>query len=284
MIKDVNIAHNKNYTIEFQPPLPTVVPKDLTFRGSTTELDKWEKSKSVPWQRSIKPKIAQGDSTINELGDIGFEISMRKKITKRFEFNFDGVLTLNKDDPNNHWKLDLTLRTGVRPLGNAIYFRPISFSLEENATQALKFHEISASAFTSIAIHPFSGIQPIFVTAGLNEALRLNIDGEDFDDPRFHLQAQWGMVGLVGKGSSFFIDFQYWRRIDNLGDPRIDPTQDKERRFVQLEFTLPIAEGRNLTIKYAEGKVPPTFIDDTSVHLGLQFFFGGYRIVPPGSE
>ncbi len=157
-------------------------------------------------------------------------------------------------------------------------------SLQDNATQALKFHDISGSAFLSVFLHPFNGIQPIFVTGGLDYSRRLHIDGDDFDDPRFSLQAQWGMIGLLGKGSGFFIDFRYWRRIDSLGDPTIDPNQEKERHYVQLEFVLPIVAGKNLTVKYADGEVAPTFAKDTSVHLGLEFFFGGQRIALPGKE
>ena len=152
-------------------------------------------------------------------------------------------------------------------------------SLQENATQALKLHDISFSAYTSFFLHPVKGMQPIFMTAGLEEAQRLNVDGKDFDDPRVHLQIQWGMVGLVGKGSNFFIEWQFWRRLENLGDPRIDPLQKKERQYVQLEFILPVAENKNLTVKYADGEVAPTYATDTSVHLGLEFLFGEQRFL-----
>jgi len=34
----------------------------------------------------------------------------------------------------------------------------------------------------------------------------------------------------------------------------------------------------NLAIKYADGEFPPTFANDTSLQIGLEFLFGGKRL------
>lgn len=283
LLYDVDITYKEKYSIQFRKPLPLVAPKDLVFRGNQEALEKWEKNKSVAWETSIKPQISQGDSTGNDLGDLGFELSLSRKLPKKFEFNFDASVTLDENDPNNHWKLNLYWRPVDLLLHESarIGLRPLTLSLQENATQALTLHDLSIRAFTSIFVRPFVGIQPIFLTAGLDEAVRIARDGEDFDDPRVHLQIQWEMVGLVGRGSGFFIDWQYWHRLDNFGDPKIDPSEKKERKYIELEFVIPIIEGKNLTVKYADGEVAPTFTNDKSIHIGLEILFGGQRILGP---
>jgi len=283
LLYDVDITYKEKYSIEFRKPLPLVAPKDLVFIEDQKTLEKWEKNKSVAWETSIKPKISQGDSTIKDLGDLGFELSLSRKLPKKFEFNFDASVTLNENDPNNHWKLNLYWRPVDLWLHESarIGLRPLTLSLQENATQALTLHDLSIRAFTSIFVRPFVGIQPIFLTAGLDEAVRIARDGEDFDDPRVHLQIQWEMVGLVGRGSGFFIDWQYWHRLDNFGNPKIDPSVKKERKYIQLEFVLPIMEAKNLTVKYADGDVAPTFTNDKSIQIGLEILFGGQRILGP---
>jgi len=83
---NVDITHKKKYTIGFREPLPAVQPKLLVFmEGQGT--DEFEKGKPIPWETSIKPKISQGDSTIRELGDLGFELSLERKLFKKFEFS-----------------------------------------------------------------------------------------------------------------------------------------------------------------------------------------------------
>lgn len=281
MFVDVDITHKKEYTIGFRAPLPTVETKDLVFLDKEGA-DKWEKGQAKPWQRSIKPKIAQGDSTIREWGDLGVELLLSKELSKGFRFSFDASLTANKDDPNNHWKLDFYWQTGIWSPSNRLAIRPLTVIFEEQTTQGLTLHDLSVRAFTSISVHPFNGIQPVFLTAGWDHSKRVPRHGRYSDDPRMHLQAQWGFVGLVGKGSSFFIDYHYWRRVDDIKNfDKIDPTQERKREYVRLEFTLPIAEGKNLTVRYADGKVAPTFTRDTSVHVGLEFLFGGYRVLMP---
>lgn len=281
----VDISHKDKYVIKFKDVEANIERINFIEREGQKSFENFEGGKLFqPWQKSIKPKIAQGDSTINELGDIGLDLAFSRKLGKKLEFNFDGSFTLNKDDPTNHWNLNLIWRTPLLLPIRQFGIRPLSLSLQENATQALRFHDLSVSATTTFVFWPFKGIQPIFATVGLDEALRINFDGEEFDDPRLNVQVQWGMVGLLGKGSSFFINWQLWRRFDNLGDPRIDPNQKKERQYIQLEFVLPIVDDKNLTVKYADGEFAPTFAEDTSVQLGLEFFFGGKRILLPGKE
>lgn len=281
IIKGVDITHKGKYTIQFRPPLPAVMPKDLVFvEGEGT--DKWEEGKGTPWERTVKPKIAQGDSTINELGDLGFELILRRELPEKFQFDFKASVTANKNDPTNHWKLHLLWRTDVWMDSSARFgLRPVTLGLGYDATQALTLHDLSIRAFTSVFIRPFDGIQPLFLTAGLDEAIRIARDGADYDDPRVHLQVQWGFVGLVGRGSEFLIDWEYWRRLDDLGNPKIDPTQDRERQYIELEFKLPIADNKNLTVRYADGNAAPIFTRNTSVHIGLEFLFGGYRVLMP---
>jgi hypothetical protein len=281
-LSGVNITHKKKYSIEFRSPLPTVEPMELVFSETESVLKKWENGKAMEWQSSITPKIAQGDSAISELGDMGFNFVLSRQLPGKFEFNFDGSLTLNKDDPTNHWNLKLFWRPVDLLLDNSgrIGFRP-SISLEENANQALRFHEISIRAFASFFLHPFNGIQPVFITAGIDEVFRLNLDGEDSDDPRIQVQVQWGMVGLLGKGSSFFISWRFWHRLRNFGDVRINPSEREEPQYIQLEFVLPIMDGKNLSIKYAEGEFAPTFVSNRSIQLGLEFLFGNKPILLP---
>ncbi len=293
----VDITYKKEYIIQFKDFKANIQSNTFSLRTGQKGFDEFEKGKSVSWRTSIKPKISQGDSTINDLGDLGFELSLSRKLPRKFEFNFDASVTSNENDPNNHWKLsldwrpvDLWLLYSVTSKGESnsfrnksarIVLRPLTLSLQENATQGLTLHDLSIRAFTSISVRLFSGIQPIFLTAGLDEAVRIARDGEDFDDPRVHLQIQWGMVGLVGNGSDFFINWQYWHRLDNFGDPKIDPSQKKERKYIELEFVLPIVEGKNLTVKYADGEVAPTFTNDKTIHIGLEILFGGQRILGP---
>lgn len=281
MFVDVDITHKKEYTVGFRAPLPGVAAKDLLFLHKE-EAEKWEKRKARPWQRSIIPKIAQGDSTIREWGDLGIELFLSKELPKSFRLSLDASLTANKDDPNNHWKLDFYWQTGLWFPSNRLVLRPLTVILEEQATQGLTLHDLSVRAFTSISVHPFDGIQPIFMTAGWDHSKRIPKHGKDYDDPRVHLQAQWGFVGLVGRGSSFFIDYQYWRRVEDISNfDQIDPSQKRKREYIELEFTLPIAENKNITVRYADGDIAPTFTKDTSVHIGLEFLFGEYRVLVP---
>jgi len=279
----VDITHRKEYVIQFRDFEADIDAGTFRLLEDQLSFQEFEKDKPIAWKRSIKPKISQGDSTINDLGDLGFELSLSRKLPKEFEFNFDASVTFNDNDPNNHWKLNLYWRPVDLWLHESarIGLRPLTLSLQENATQALTLHDLSIGAFTSIFVYLFDGIQPIFLTVGLDEAVRIARDGEDFDDPRVHLQIQWGMIGLVGKGSGFSIDWQYWHRLDNLGDPKIDPSEKKERKYIELEFVLPIIEGKNLTVKYADGEVAPTFTNDKSIHIGLEILFGGQRILGP---
>lgn len=277
---DVDIKYRKEYTVGFRKPLPAVEQKDLNFReGEGT--DEFEEGKSIAWEKSIKPKISQGDNTVNDLGDFGFELSLGRKLPQKFEFNFDASVTSNKNDPNNHWKLNLYWRYDLWQPSPRFVIRPLTLSLQEDSNQALTLHDLSIRGFASISVHLFNGIQPIFLTAGLDEAVRIARNGEDFDDPRIHLQVQWGMIGLVGRGSGFFINWQYWRRLDNFGNPKIDPSEEKERKYIELEFVLPIVESKNLTVKYADGNVAPTFMKDTSIHIGWEILFSGQRIPGP---
>ena len=89
------------------------------------------------------------------------------------------------------------------------------------------------------------------------------------------------MVGLLGGGSEFLVEWHYWRRLKNLGDPKIDPSLDKERKYIELEFSLPIMDNKNLKVNYARGHVAPIFTKDTSINIGLEILFGEYRILAP---
>jgi len=283
---DVGITSKKEYTIEFREPLPSVPRKALIFNleGYSKDLiDKFERGKSENWKKSIEPKILQSDSTTDSFADIGFDLALSRKLPAKFEFNFDASITINRNDPNNHWKLNFYWRPIDLWLEKThhIGLRPLSLTLQEEATQALKFHDLSVRVFTSVFVRPLNGIQPLFLTAGFDEALQISRDDKDYDDPRFNIQAQWGMVGLVGRGSSFTIDWQYWRRFEKIGDPKFDPAGKKERKYVELEFVLPILENKNLTVKYADGDVSPTFEKTTTVQLGLEILFGGERIFGP---
>jgi hypothetical protein len=277
----VDITYEKGYVIKFRDFEANIDTNSFVLLAGQITFKEFEKGKSKPWEKSIKPKIAQGDSTIREWGDLGLELSLSKELPKRFKFSFDASLTANKNDPNNHWKLNFYWQFDVYQYWR-FGIRPFTLTLEEQATQGLTLHDLSVRAFTSLSVHPFNGIQPVYLTAGWDQSKRIRKNGRYSDDPRVHLQAQWGFVGLVGRGSSFFIDYQYWRRVEDIKNfDEIDPSQERKREYVELEFTLPITEGKNLTVRYADGKVAPTFTKDTSVHIGLEFLFGGYRVLMP---
>ncbi len=271
----VDVTCERTYTIHFRDLEGEVEFRQLEGQVSCAE---FESRKPKPWKRSIKPKIAQGDSTTSDLGDLGVEFELAKELPGRFEFSFDGSATANASDPNNHWKLAVYWRPRVILLGPRFGFRP-TLALTENTTQDLSLHDASGSALLSLFVHPFDGIQPIFATVGLDAAFKLNRDGRDFDDPRLHLELQWGMVGLVGKGSRFLIDWHFWRTLEDLGDPRLDPDQSLSRSYVSLSLSLPLTEDKSFSIRYADGDIPPTFADARSVHVGLEVFFGGQKLL-----
>ena len=277
----VDITYKKQYIIQFDDFKADIQSSNFTWRNGQKSFDEFEQGKAGPWQTSFKPKIAQGDSTIRELGDLGFELFLSKELPKKFKFRFTASVTANKNDPSNDWTLDFSWRHEVWQPLPIVSLRPLRVSITEEANQGLTLHDLSVSAFTSISVQPFDGIEPVWLTAGLGPATRVARDSKDYDDPRFHLQMQWGMVGLVGRGAEFLIDWEYWRRLDDFGDPKIDPSLDKERQYIELQFSLPILDNKNLTVKYANGHVPPTFARNTSVHIGLEFLFGGYRALVP---
>lgn len=275
----VDISFKKEYVIKFKDDKAKIDIEVNIERSSFIEsedqksFEEFEGAKILqPWQVSVVPKIVQGDSTINELGDIGLDWFFSRKIAKWFEYSFEGSFTLNKDDPANHSKLNLTwhspLLLPVRKFG----IRPLSLSVQNNATQASRFTDVSFSAATTIVMWPLEGSQPISVTLGLDKALRLDLDGKNYDDPRLNVQAHWSLIGFLGKGSEFFAKWQLWHRFDNLGNPRINPDERINRQYFEFKFVLPVMYGKNLIIKYADGAFAPTFVKKTSVQIGMEFF------------
>ena len=80
ILRNVDITHRKKYAIEFKAPLPLVDSKSLEFRAGEGS-DDWEKHKSAAWTRSVKPKISQGESSVNDLGDLGIDLSLNRKLS-----------------------------------------------------------------------------------------------------------------------------------------------------------------------------------------------------------
>ncbi len=269
----------------------------LTFRDSERrfdasdfdELEEGQRSyeefeqggKRLFWQRSFKPKIIQSDSTAGDIADLGFDLMVRHELPQRFELSFDASVTSNKEDPINHLRLNLYWRPAIWMPSPRVGLRPLTLCVQEDANQTLEFHDLSGRAFTTLFVHPFNGIQPIFMTAGIDEALRISRDGDDFDEPRAHFQVQWGMVGLVGADSKFFIDWRYLRVLDDLGDPKLDPTICKERSYVEIGLVMPLYGDKNLTVTYADGDIAPMYTRNTSIQLGLEILFGGERVLGP---
>ncbi len=274
----VDITYEKQYILTFRDFAKRFGESDFQMREGLPSSEDFEKGKGLAWQRSISPKIVQSDSTDGGLADLGFDLSLMYELPKRFEFDFEASVTSNKHDPTNHFRLNIYWRPGIWMPSRRVGIRPITLSLQEDASQTLKFHDLSARVFTTLFVHPFDGIQPIFMTAGIDEALRLSRDGEDYDEPRLHFQVQWGMVGLAGTGSRFFIDWRYLRVLDDIGDPRIDPNVDKERSYVEIGLVMPLYDDKNLTVSYADGDIAPMFTRNTSVEIGLEILFGGKQV------
>jgi len=254
----------------------TALPKD-----QRQGIENFEKTKEEMWKSSVTPKIIQSDSTAGILGDLGLDVSISRRIVSSFEFSLAASLTAKKDNPNNKASASLVWRTPILHATNHVAGIRANISIQDDATQSLVFHDLSVRLFASVYLRPFEGIQPIFFTAGLDEASRIRTESgsPNYDDPRIHAQVQWGFIGLLGKGSAFHIDWTYWERLGNLGKPNIDPTEPKKRTFVALEFEYPIATDKNVTVKYADGSVAPTFSKSTSVQLGLQIFLGDWNLV-----
>lgn len=84
------------------------------------------------------------------------------------------------------------------------------------------------------------------------------------------------MVGLLGKGSHFFVNYNYWHRLFRFGKPKIDLSKGKGRENIEIEFTLPISntDNKKLAIKYINGNISPTFEKDTCINIGLEMLFG----------
>ena len=133
--------------------------------------------------------------------------------------------------------------------------------------------------FTSLVISPFKNLQSIYLTAAYEYANVAQIDKDPFKEGRFNAEVQWGFAGLMGKGSGFFISWQYWNRLSTTA--AYDPSNKKERKLISIELSVPVADGKSINVKYQDGDIAPTFANTTNVSLGLHIDLNGLSILEP---
>ena len=277
----LDMSCKEKYELSFRGPV-MMGPVDAVFREPEEDCEEFEKGKAEEWHRSITPKLLQGENTSNEIGDIGFDVEITRKLPRTFELDLQASITPNKDDANNNLEMSLFWRPFDLLMDSEGRYgtRLLSLEAKDTMTQSFELHDITIlNVHTTWFLRPVDRIQPVFVAAGVASVRRESSEGEDFDDPRFHLQAQWGMLGLFGRGSRFLLDWNYMRQLDKKwgvfgGDATIDETLKEDRFFYEATFQMPMAEGKNLTVTYKDGELSPTFDSETSVQLGLQLLFG----------
>ena len=271
----LELNYHHQYEIRLTPPLPPAEPMRVSFLGTDSALSEWEARRSTPWSRRFEPVLVQNTENPDEIGALGFELQLKRKVYKQIEVNFETLVTSRKNDPTNRWKLDLLWRSPVMTSrGGQLSFRLLTLMASGEANQGLTFGDLSGRAFATLKFQPLLGIQPVFATVGFEQATRVARDAEDYDDPRLHIQAQWGMVGLLGRGTRLKASWQYWYRLEDLWDSKINAAEPEERQHIDVTFTYPMADGKNLTLRYLDGELSPTFDRTTAILVGLEILLG----------
>ncbi len=240
--------------------------------------EKYEEQKSIGWKFTAAPVLIQSDSTQNTIGDLGLYWSVKAVITNTLNFNFEGTISSKKDDPSNNIKFNISYLWSLEQvIPGFLKMRPLCIHTQENTIQTLNYHDISGMVFTSIVLSPFPNLQNVYVTAGYEYANVAEKDKDPFQEGRINAEAQWGFAGLMGKGSGFFIDYQYWNRVST--SVSYDPSNKKERKLLSIELSVPVTDGKTLNLKYQDGDAAPTFINSTNVSLGLHIDLNGLNLL-----
>jgi hypothetical protein len=194
-------------------------------------------------------------------------------------FDLKASLGLNKDDPGNYEAMSVDWQPWTYSLSQNGFIGTdfLGIKIQETASQSLVLHDLSGGLRSSMAIHPFNGIQPLYLTGGLDAALRHLAPGKNYSDPRTYVEARWGWEGMVGAGSHLLVIWQYWTRMDQWA-PASDPVEPTEREYVQVEATVPWSKDKNIKITYSDGQMPPTFVAQTMVKAGLEVFWDGKSV------
>jgi hypothetical protein len=275
----LSISYNQSYKLHF---IDTTIIIDSTkyenLGGKGTEYEEYESKYSLDWNWSATPKLIQSDSSNNSLGDLGLSLEAVANFSGIFNLNFDGNVSSKKDDPNNTVKLNISAHTQLVPvIKDLLKIRPLLFRMQENTTQILKYHDLSGSAITTFIIIPSKGIQHIFLTVAYDYANIIQQNQEPFRESRFNVEILWGFEGLIGKGTSFNADWQYWNRLATTAS--YEQTNKKERKLLSLELKIPVDNDKCMNIKYQDGDIAPLFINSTSFSLGLQIALASLNLL-----
>ena len=278
---NVPVSYKDEYIFVFNDIQRKITKNNFQLRKGQKSFEDYENTKSIDWNWTATPKLIQNDSTNNSIGDLGLTLTLNSKLTNYLEFDFTGNISSRKSDPNNNLKLNLFWRPlDILTDENFTYgSRIVTICTQENTVQTLKYHDFSGRIFSTFFFRPFNGMQPLFLTAGYDYVFVKQIDKDLFKESRFHVQAQWGFVGLLGKGSGFFIDYHYWNKFSTTAE--YNPENKKQRRFLSFELKVPIADDKSIIVQYADGDVAPTFESTTSVSLGLFISLNGLKILEP---
>ncbi len=272
---NVPISYDQIYLFNYVTGLKEINKNSFRrlSKGEQSYAD-FEKVRSLGWDWSATPKIIQSDSSRNSIGNLGLAFQVRGISANNYDFVLEGNLSSMAADPSNTVNLSLSYFTPLVSLvGGTLESRPIRVAFQEKTIQTLKYHDLSCSAFTSIVISTLTGLQPIFIVAGYDYADVTQISQVPFREGRLTLEAQWDVIGKFGKGSEFFIDWQYWNRLSTIAVHNLQ--NKKERKSIMLDLKIPVEEGKSLSVQYEDGDIPPTFIQTMNVSLGLNVDLSG---------
>ena len=263
------LSYSQTYSFYFKGKFFTIDSSRFNdIKNAKTSYEDYESQKSLGWKWSATPKIIQNDSSRNSFGDLGIGINFSANFTKQFNLNFEGNLSSKKEDPNNTFRLNLAYRASLEPIiKDVLKIRPISLRIQENTIQTLQYHDISGSAIISFVVEPPKGFQHIYLVAAYDYAGITQQNKEPFREGRFNVELMWGFEGLIGRGTSFNIGWQYWNRVSTT--EIYNSANKKERKFLRFELEIPIADDKSINVKYQDGDIAPTFISTTNVSLGL---------------
>ncbi len=240
--------------------------------------EQYELQKSLGFKFTAAPVLIQSDSSKYSIGNLGLYWSAKAGITNTLNFNFEGTISSQKDDPSNNIKFNISYLWSLEEvIPKFLKMRPLCIHTQENTIQTLKYHDISGMVFTSLAFSPFKNLQSVYVTAGYEYANVAQKEKDPFQEGRINAEFQWGFAGLMGRGSGFFMDFQYWYRVSTTAS--YDPSNKKERKLLSIELNVPVTDGKVLNLKYQDGDAAPTFINTTNVSLGLHIDINGLSLL-----
>ena len=271
---DLDLTSKSRYEVSFKggdylevllPPVP----------GMDLDAFETEKGKTGDWVASLHPRVIQVSGTAGTTQP-GLDVAVSKVLHDSLSLDLKASLGLVKQDPGNYESLGLSLQPWNYSVSQngCIGSDFIGLQVQESASQSLDLQDLSGGLRSCLALHPIDGLQPVYVTGGLDAALRHLNPGQNYSDPRTFLEARWGWEGLVGPGSHLLVVWQYWMRMDQWA-PASDPSLAPEREYVEIESSLPLWQDKNFKVTYADGALPPAFVPQTSVKAGLEIFWDG---------